>query len=411
MPLMNLWRNIAMTDVFTFIEKGITAYNLLDVPDFTSDVFQICNELNNLLNKNVNDDYEKHIEDNSYAINALITSLFNCFSDKLYLNLAEAFDLLKQYQDNRRIAKVKYRDHYYHSIQCFLLGLSLYAQLPAFLNHEKNAKKDLLTTTFFSLFIYHDLGYLYFSEDSDRINNTIRSWLIGVEMEENSVFDYKIIRICKILNIQQEKEIVCELSKGEELSEIWKGPINYTDGWIIREKFGISNSPKILRKHHSYESAVLLYRFVRSVEFFSNTLTLQDAIASQNTEKTDFIEIIKAVLLHDFNVKDKINVEKDFLACLLMVVDEIQTYGRLYQDDSYNAYVILPTKVGVELSQTGKIQIVKDETFVKSLGEDDKKKYDGFTTEGIYGILQEKIHKESLDALFDCLNMSEQTTP
>ncbi len=400
-----------MTDVFTFIEKGITAYNLLDVPDFTSDVFQICNELNNLLNKNVNDDYEKHIEDNSYAINALITSLFNCFSDKLYLNLAEAFDLLKQYQDNRRIAKVKYRDHYYHSIQCFLLGLSLYAQLPAFLNHEKNAKKDLLTTTFFSLFIYHDLGYLYFSEDSDRINNTIRSWLIGVEMEENSVFDYKIIRICKILNIQQEKEIVCELSKGEELSEIWKGPINYTDGWIIREKFGISNSPKILRKHHSYESAVLLYRFVRSVEFFSNTLTLQDAIASQNTEKTDFIEIIKAVLLHDFNVKDKINVEKDFLACLLMVVDEIQTYGRLYQDDSYNAYVILPTKVGVELSQTGKIQIVKDETFVKSLGEDDKKKYDGFTTEGIYGILQEKIQKESLDALFDCLNMSEQTTP
>ena len=147
------------------------------------------------------------------------------------------------------------------------------------------------------------------------------------------------------------------------------------------------------------------------MEFFSNTLTLQDAIASQNTEKTDFIEIIKAVLLHDFNVKDKINVEKDFLACLLMVVDEIQTYGRLYQDDSYNAYVILPTKVGVELSQTGKIQIVKDETFVKSLGEDDKKKYDGFTTEGIYGILQEKIQKESLDALFDCLNMSEQTTP
>ena len=400
-----------MTDVFTFIEKGITAYNLLEVPDFTSDVFQICNKLNNLLNNNVNDDYEKHIEDNSYAINALIISLFNCFSDKSYLNLAEAFDLLKQYQENRRIAKEKYRDHYYHSIQCFLLGLSLYAQLPAFMNHKRNVKKGLLTTTFFSLFIYHDLGYLYFSEDSDRINNTIRSWLIGVEMEENSVFDYKIIRICKILNIQQEKEIVCELSKGEELSEIWKGPINYTDGWIIREKFGISNSPKILRKHHSYESAVLLYRFVRSVEFFSNTLTLQDAIASQNTEKTDFIEIIKAVLLHDFNVKDKINVEKDFLACLLMVVDEIQTYGRLYQDDSYNAYVILPTKVGVELSQTGKIQIVKDETFVKSLGEDDKKKYDGFTTEGIYGILQEKIQKESLDALFDCLNMSEQTTP
>ena len=119
-----------MTDVFTFIEKGITAYNLLEVPDFTSDVFQICNKLNNLLNNNVNDDYEKHIEDNSYAINALIISLFNCFSDKSYLNLAEAFDLLKQYQENRRIAKEKYRDHYYHSIQCFLLGLSSKTRSP-----------------------------------------------------------------------------------------------------------------------------------------------------------------------------------------------------------------------------------------------------------------------------------------
>ena len=390
-----------MTDVFTFIENGITAYNLLGVPDFSSDVFQICSKLNNLLNKNVNDDYEKHIEDNSYAINALITSLFNSFSDKSYLNLAEAFNLLKQYQENRRIAKEKYRDHYYHSIQCFLLGLSLYAQLPAFKNHKRNAKNGLLTTTFFSLFIYHDLGYLYFSEDRERINNTMRSWLIGVEMEENPAIEYKITRICKILNLQQEKEVICELSKGEELCEIWKGAINYTDGCIIQEKFGISNSPNSLRKHHSYESAVLLYRFVRTVDYFSNALKVQDAIASQNTEKTDFIEIIKAILFHDFNVNDKINIENDFLACILMIVDEIQNYGRLYQDESFNHYVILPTKVGVELSQTGKIQIVKDETFVKSLGEDEKKKYDAFTTEEIYGALQEKIQKESLDELFD----------
>lgn len=391
-----------MTDVFAFIKKGIAAYKLLNVPDFTSDVFQICNELNNLLNKNVNDDYEKHIEDNSYAINTLITSLFNCFSDKLYLNLAEAFDLLKHYQDNRRIAKAKYRDHYYHSIQCFLLGLSLFAQLPAFLNHKKNAKKDLLTTTFFSLFIYHDLGYLYFSEDCERINNTIRSWLIGVEMEENSAIDdCKISRIRKILNLRPSEESISELSKGIDLHEIWKGPINYTDCCIIQEKFGISNSPNALRKHHSYESAVLLYRFVRTVDYFSNALTEQDVIVTQNPARADFIGIIKAILFHDFNVSKKINIENDFLACILMIVDEIQNYGRLYQDDSYNSYVILPTKVGIELSKEGKIQLFKDETFIASLKADVKNKYEKHSIENLYAILLGKIQKDILDNLFD----------
>lgn len=387
-----------MTDMFTFIEKGIIAYKSLNVPDFTSDIFRICNELNNLLNKKVNDNYEKHIEDNSFVIHENVTMLFACFSDKLYLNLVEAFDLLKQYQENRRIAKAKYRDHYYHSIQCFLLGLSLYAQLPIFSNY----KKELLTTTLFSLFVYHDLGYLYFSEDKERINNTIRSWLIGIEIDGGMISDnYKILRVCKILNIRQNEKSVLELSKGNELSEIWKDSINYTDECIIREQFRIANSPKTLEKHHSYESAVLLYRFVRTLDYFTNGLIESDAITPQDAKKTDFLEIIKAILLHDFNVSEKINIENDFLACILMFVDEIQNYGRLYQDESFNHYVILPTKVGVEFSGTGKIQIFKDESFVKSLGEDEKKKYDAFTIEEIYGVLQEKIQKESLDELFD----------
>ena len=62
----------------------------------------------------------------------------------------------------------------------------------------------------------------------------------------------------------------------------------------------------------------------------------------------------------------------------------------------------MPAKIGIELSKIDKIQIVKDAAFVDSLDEDIKKKYDGFTTEGIYGILQKKIQKETLDELFDC---------
>lgn len=391
-----------MTDVFAFIKKGIAAYKLLNVPDFTSDVFQICNALNDLLNKNVNVDYEKHIEANSSAIHDKVTMLFTFFSDKLYLNLEETFDLLKMYQDCRRIDKEKYRDHYYHSIQCFLLGLSLCAQLPIFFNHIRNAEKGLLTTTLFSLFIYHDLGYLYFCEDKERINDIVRSWLIGIETDDDADFDNcKILRVRKILNLRQNEKSISELSKGEELGEIWKRSINYTDECIIREQFRIANSPKTLKTHHSYESSILLYRFVRTVDYFSNALTEQDVIVTQNPARADFIEIIKAILFHDFNVSKKINIENDFLACILMIVDEIQNYGRLYQDDSYNSYVILPTKVGIELSKEDKIQLVKDETFVASLKADVKNKYEKHSIENVYAVLLGKIQKDILDNLFD----------
>lgn len=142
-----------MTDVFAFVKGGIAYYSLLNVPDFTSDVFQICNALNNLLNKNVSDGYEEHIENNSYVIEELIKNLFSCFSDKLYLNLAEVFDLLKWYQQNSQISKDKYRDHYYHSVQCFLLSLSLYAQASLFSNHRKNSEKDFFNNNFL-FFVY-----------------------------------------------------------------------------------------------------------------------------------------------------------------------------------------------------------------------------------------------------------------
>ena len=392
-----------MTDVFAFVKGGIASYSLLNVPDFTSDVFQICNALNNLLNKNVSDGYEEHIENNSYVIEELIKNLFSCFSDKLYLNLAEVFDLLKWYQQNSQISKDKYRDHYYHSVQCFLLSLSLYAQASLFSNHRKNSEKDFLTTIFFSLFIYHDLGYLYFSENKERINNTIRSWLIGIEVEENPESEnYKTSRICKILNIQKEENIISELSKGEELNKIWNQPINYADECIIQEKFEISNTSAALKKHHSYESAVLLYRFVRTLDYYSSSLIAGDVITSQNKQRADFLDIIRAILLHDFNISAKINIENDFLACILMIVDEMQNYGRLYQNKNYNKYVILPAKIGIKLSKKDKVQIVKDVAFVDSLDEDIKKKYDGFTTERIYDILKDKIQRETLDELFDC---------
>ena len=227
--------------------------------------------------------------------------------------------------------------------------------------------------------------------------------MIGIEVGENPRSEnYKTSRICKILNIQKEENIISELSKGEELNKIWNQPINYADECIIQEKFEISNTSAALKKHHSYESAGVLYRFVRTLDYYSSSLVAGDVITSQNKQRADFLDIIRAILLHDFNISAKINIENDFFACILMIVDEMQNYGRLYQNKNYNKYVILPAKIGIKLSKKDKVQIVKDVAFVDSLDEDIKKKYDGFTTERIYDILKDKIQRETLDELFDC---------
>ena len=58
----------AMNDVYTFINEGLVAYNSLQVDYFSQDVFSLCQDLNCLLNKNVNSDYAKHLENNSADI-------------------------------------------------------------------------------------------------------------------------------------------------------------------------------------------------------------------------------------------------------------------------------------------------------------------------------------------------------
>ena len=63
-----------MTDIYTFINKGLEAFHELRIAGFSDDVFESCKNLNELLNAVSPDckDYDNHLD--SYASKMLKSS-------------------------------------------------------------------------------------------------------------------------------------------------------------------------------------------------------------------------------------------------------------------------------------------------------------------------------------------------
>ena len=393
-----------MDDIYAFIDKGLSAYNSLHILDFSKDVFYVCQDLNCLLNKDVAIDYAKHLENNNCDIKNKIRKLSECFAGRLYINVDNLVELLSLYQENTRIDKEKYRDHYYHSVQCFLLGLSLCALIPVLKSNFTvvSASCSNITTILYTIFFYHDLGYLYGTKDADRINNTVRTWLYDIDIRNRTFVE----RIRTIFGMRElPKEVIADFTKKNELDAIWNLPFNRTDNLLIREKFSISKISDDVESHHSYESAVVLYRFVQTKDLLSELSVERLPAGTINLEvdeqKNQFLEVIKIILLHDFNIQSKLLLQNDFLACLLMIVDEIQNYGRPYQNELYNNKILLPTKVGLEITSNNKVNLLVDDIFVNTLDENIQKSYRKHASSAVYKILDKKIDKSDLDLIFE----------
>ena len=114
------------------------------------------------------------------------------------------------------------------------------------------------------------------------------------------------------------------------------------------------------------------------------------------------IRNIYAVLLHDFKLQRKINLINDFWSCFLMIIDEVQNYGRPYQDEVFNKKILLPNKVGIHITCNNKIKLQIDEKFVESLKDDDvRKSYYKHSNETVVNILSDKIDESVLNDLFE----------
>jgi hypothetical protein len=370
-----------MNDVFTFIRNGLNNFSdnggIYDI-DLKND----CIILNELLNKIEEDDYEKHLTVNKQKIKARCDILFEKMQFNIYTNLQEVLNLLFDYQDNKEIQdpddlEKDIRDHYFHSLQCFLLSLSLYPVL------IKEVLQSIvisdITSVLFSLCMYHDIGYLYNVKKPNvyNINTTMNTLLL----ESNKFTGEVIIKILSVIFTDttyqrkfKKEEILEKIKKNEDIKNIWKGDINFNDESILYEITRASRLPQDPQQHHSFMSAVFLERVLQTIraikqKYFNDT-NLPGTISINTPEsirENEFVNIIRAILLHGLNLSTPITLKNDFFASFLIIIDELQTYGRLPQNKKSGKEALNPKYIGFEwINDSKKLKLTYDEEFVNN---------------------------------------------
>lgn len=397
-------------DVFSFINKGLKSYA---DGGYTSKLKDICKSLNELLNKHCDDDYSKHIENIRFDYIQTIEHLFVEMKGRIYINLSDEFLMLNENQDFERLVGGGHslRDHFYHSIQCFLLAISLVGnlklELPAFADID-------MTTVLFIITVYHDLGYLYKINGNNglEINNDFLRLFTDAKVSDRqrqSMFKVLDIDIYKY-TIEQHKfeSLVNVLSPAlDDVADIWKSPLSQNDKYILSSAsgFDIKQFPDDCEKHHSYQSALLLHRLYRIKEIILNAIKPNNCKngtikLSDRDDECFFLDCIKAILLHDFSIDPPMSFKKNEYSFLLMIADELQTYGRLYECADKKGIVINPSKVGFD-TENNKIKLIRDNKYCTSLlSEEQKRAYDKHTNQSILDELRKKIDCNDLKRIF-----------
>jgi hypothetical protein len=404
-----------MNDIFTFIQDGLENFSD-DGGLYDTKLKNECKELNRLLNKVDNEDYQKHLIMNNEQIETMTDNIFSEMQSNIYTNLQEIFKLLSFYQIRKDIhdpdnPEKDIRDHYFHSLQCFLLAIALY---PCLSKKTCMLPKTLdIIKILFSLCIYHDIGYLYnISEKNELpINDTMNDIFFGY----NAISRSKISKILSInlmdMAYRDESKKNCfldEIRDSPEIREIWRESYKYNDTLMLQEITGISPFPLDHKKHHSFMSAVFLVRILQSRRVIKQYIVQTDlpsgVISLINPEagsEREFSAIIKTILLHGFKMQELISLKDEFWASFLMITDELQTYGRLPQDASTGKKVLNPKYVGFQwIDGQNKLLLTYDEEYVNNRSDDKlSNAYKNHSNEKIVASLKDKIIDESLDFL------------
>ena len=218
--------------------------------------------------------------------------------------------------------------------------------------------------------------------------------------------DIGIQEICKMLRLKDiTNKDLKSIVNGEEISSLWSDSINGNDRIILQNKLNLAKLCSNYAKHHSYESAVLLDRLLRSKQLIINNLQsrqLKDDSIDINTSlvqseiELDFIDSMKSIIMHDYNLTTPISFSDSYWGCFLMIVDELQDYGHPYQDTKNNINIINPYHIGLEFDNN-KIKFDVDNVLEDKKLQFYKKR---FSKTRLYKALEEKIKEEELNKIF-----------
>jgi hypothetical protein len=297
-----------------------------------------CIRLNKYLNDVEIPCYDEHIRKFRNVIHKEIDDISNALHQYLYIDSSELYGVLYGLQRDKKIGQ---RDHYYHSMQCFLLSISLLNLLG-----QSWANKENILIILYMLTLYHDIGYAYCSDlDADKISQALANYFTFQDpiSQERALHVLCIENDLSDLNYSNGLGILIErVKKSREIYNLW---INDTKNSLQRMK-SITEIDNFLdcREHHYYNSALLLTKSLQTKEIIQNyyheilsvskdEARFEEQFLRNKTNEELFRNMIKPILLHGFSdmrhiIGHLLSMETEFFSSYLMLVDELQTYGR-----------------------------------------------------------------------------------
>ena len=401
-----------MNSIYSFLDSSLKSFS--DGGIYDNYIKIHCLKLNELLNNVQENDYAVYLKTNEEDILLEIHHLFLDINrnNSLEINLYSTFNLINDYQNFHEFSKEgeEYiRDHFYHSVQCFLLSIALYNHFSMLIPTESTIENPIIFL--FEITMYHDLGYLYQIDDDD--NCTINSSFLnyfknygGNRIIDNGLFEILCINkdFRKDWTRKEGYRVILEKLKTaiNGIATIWDENVNENDKQFLSQQLMVRRFPSDYEKHHSYFSAVLIHRLYRSklailsiIEDLKNPDIKELSICSNNNDD-DFIECIKAILYHDFKITEKMNLQNNFWPCFLMIIDELQSYGRVFQNEIKNPLILNPCHVGLSI-ENNRLVLEIDENFCSQLpSENIVKKYRKHSNEEIYKVLSDKMDETTI---------------
>lgn len=252
-------------------------------------------------------------------------------------NLIDLLDVLRYYEENAAVLVDKQRDHYVHSVNVFLLGLSIYSQNNSFRNiieenFNKIPEKNRIYETGIEKFLFewgisslcHDVGY-----PMEITSNQIKKFvdLVSNNEEKSSASPYIGFNNFEVLNSINNSS---EIRPLDLLSNNIHNRLG-TDLKLTKEKlYGfLGDMQKSGFVDHGFYSAIILLKWYGYL--------VKQYYIDKNDSNHPIVNCAAAILLHNYykNVLMKkpfclssLKCEKHPIAYLLILCDELQEWNR-----------------------------------------------------------------------------------
>lgn len=89
------------------------------------------------------------------------------------------------------------------------------------------------------------------------------------------------------------------------------------------------------------------------------------------------------------------SLSDNFWSCFLMITDEMQSYGRVFQNVLKNTLILHPNHVGF-VFKDNQIELEIYEAYCSQLSSDVKRKYKKHSNQDLYKVLSDKLDEKAI---------------